>query len=218
MAYNDHDSKRININNKIRKALRMINKETPQAIIVDKEEYILWCDVETTGLDEQEKEILEIAAIITKMDGTIVGNPFKSLVHHNNISTVIQKADEIARKMHTNNGLFEELWLNGGDDLTTIDNKIIDWINDNVDKDSILYFGGRSITLDRNFTRVNLPRFYSRITHMSIDLTTLILTLSRNNVIDVESLWVKNSNHRAIDDIQADIKLYQKIVQHLKNN
>lgn len=218
MAYNDHDSKRININNKIRKALRMINKETPQAIIVDKEEYILWCDVETTGLDEQEKEILEIAAIITKMDGTIVGNPFKSLVHHNNISTVIQKADEIARKMHTSNGLFEELWLNGGDDLTTIDNKIIDWINDNVDKDSILYFGGRSITLDRNFTKVNLPRFYSRITHMSIDLTTLILTLSRNNVIDVESLWVKNSNHRAIDDIQADIKLYQKIVQHLKNN
>ena len=208
MAYNDHN-KHININNKIRKALRMISKETPQAIIVDKEEYILWCDVETTGLDEQEKEILEIAAIITKMDGTIVGNPFKSLVHHNNISTVIQKADEIARKMHTSNGLFEELWLNGGDDLTTIDNKIIDWINDNVGKDSILYFGGRSITLDRNFTR---------ITHMSIDLTTLILALSRNNVIDVETLWVKNSNHRAIDDIQADIKLYQKIVQHLKNN
>ena len=213
MAYNDHN-KRININNKIRKALRMISKETPQAIIVDKEEYILWCDVETTGLDEQEKEILEIAAIITKMDGTIVGNPFKSLVHHNNISTVIQKADEIARKMHTSNGLFEELWLNGGDDLTTIDNKIIDWINDNVGKDSILYFGGRSITLDRNFTRVNLPRFYSRITHMSIDLTTLILALSRNNVIDVETLWVKNSNHRAIDDIQADIKLYQKTIRY----
>lgn len=218
MAYNDHNNKHININNKIRKALRMISKETPKSVIVDKEEYILWCDVETTGLDEQEKEILEIAAIITKMDGTIVGNPFKSLVHHNNISTVIQKADEIARNMHTSNGLFEELWLNGGDDLTTIDNKIIDWINDNVGKESILYFGGRSITLDRNFTRINLPRFYSRITHMSIDLTTLILTLSRNNVIDVESLWVKNSNHRAIDDIQADIKLYQKIVQHLKNN
>lgn len=218
MGYKKHSREKLKNINKIRKALKMIEKETPNNIISDKKEYILWCDVETTGLDERQKEVLEIAAIITDMDGNILGKPFNNLVNHSNLMSVIDNADSIAKDMHMKNGLFEELWLCAGDKVEIVDENIISWISRTVEEDSVLYFGGRSITLDRNFTRENFPAFYSRISHMSVDLTTLILSMSRNNIIDVEKIWINTSNHRALDDIQSDIKVYQKVIKELKTS
>src|SRR5699024_6049714 len=190
-----------------------------------KKEYIIWYDVETTGVVAFNDELLEIGALVTDMEGNKVGEGFTQVVQVADMKTTVDKCDDYVQNMHTKNGLFEDLWY-GGLPLSKIEDLFIQWLKEtvpeydgNFDKNLVFYFGGRSITLDRNFLYANTPRIFNIFSHQSIDLTSVSIMLERNVTnIDKSVFFVEDTAHRALKDSEDCAEQYKSIIKTLNNN
>lgn len=190
-----------------------------------KKEYIIWCDVETTGVVAFNDELLEIGALVTDMEGNKVGEGFTQVVQVADMKTTVDKCDDYVQNMHTKNGLFEDLWY-GGLPLSKIEDLFIQWLKEtvpeydgNFDKNLVFYFGGRSITLDRNFLYANTPRIFNIFSHQSIDLTSVSIMLERNVTnIDKSVFFVEDTAHRALKDSEDCAEQYKSIIKTLNTN
>ena len=190
-----------------------------------KKEYIIWCDVETTGVVAFNDELLEIGALVTDMAGNKVGEGFTQVVQVADMKATVDKCDDYVQNMHTKNGLFEDLWY-GGLPLSKIEDLFIQWLKEtvpeydgNFDKNLVFYFGGRSITLDRNFLYANTPRIFNIFSHQSIDLTSVSIMLERNVTnIDKSVFFVEDTAHRALKDSEDCAEQYKSIIKTLNNN
>ena len=191
----------------------------------EKKEYIIWCDVETTGVVAFNDELLEIGALVTDMAGNKVGEGFTQVVQVADMKATVDKCDDYVQNMHTENGLFEDLWY-GGLPLSKIEDLFIEWLKETVpeydgnpDKNLVFYFGGRSITLDRNFLYANTPRIFNVFSHQSIDLTSVSIMLERNVTnIDKSVFFVEDTAHRALKDSEDCAEQYKSIIKTLNNN
>lgn len=169
-------------------------------------ELIIWIDVETSGTIPEINELLEIAAVITDMSGNVVGNPFESLVNVHNLSEVISSSAPNVQTMHDKSGLWNDLWSKNTKSISEIENALIRWVYDTVDNDAILYFGGNSITLDRNFVRLNFGNFYRMISYRSIDVTSISIAVQCNS--DIRG-FQKGNCHRALADVFDSIEEFK---------
>lgn len=177
-------------------------------------EYIVWIDVEASGTNPEIHNLLEIASVITDMSGQQIGQSYTSLVNVKNLSQVISLSDINVQKMHDKSGLWSDLWNKESYSLQHIEKDLITWLINTVGSDSIIYFGGNSITLDRNFVNFNFPDFYKMISYRSVDVTSISLTVQSNSTIDG---FRKGKNHRALDDAYNSIEEYKYYVRNLKN-
>lgn len=84
---------------------------------------IVWCDLETTGLDPKKGSILEIALVATDDDLNVVGEPFTSVVQPLHLRGY-EVADKYVLDMHTKSGLWAEIYMN--DFVISAEGKIIE--------------------------------------------------------------------------------------------
>jgi oligoribonuclease len=75
---------------------------------------LVWIDVETTGLDPDYDQLLEVAMVITDSELEPIAG-FDSVVHW----TEFLGVNETVFKMHTDNGLFEDCRAGDGLSLTS---------------------------------------------------------------------------------------------------
>lgn len=76
---------------------------------------ICWVDTETTGLDERNGHLLEVALVVTDDNLNEVSH-LSTVVRPVgvNLEELIAKCDPVVQEMHTKNGLFAELRAGGG--------------------------------------------------------------------------------------------------------
>lgn len=178
-------------------------------------EYIVWIDVETTGTNPERDEILEIGALVTDVEGNRIGNSYEALFSISNLSTIIARTSENVQKMHENSGLWLDLWMRKTKSAETIDEEMVKWISSLcLDEERILYFGGNSITLDRNFVRLNLPVFYNLISYRSVDVTSLSIAIQSNSSVQG---YEKSKNHRALSDAVDSVNEYNHYIRYINN-
>lgn len=178
-------------------------------------EAIIWIDAEFSGTQPQADELLEIAAIITDLSGKQIGFPFVSLFDVPNLSKTIARSSDLVKEMHDKSGLWFDLWSSETANFKTAQSNLLDWIKALVSDETVLYFGGNSITKDRNFVEVNLPEVYERISHQSVDVTSLAITLKANASA---SSFSKDHKHRALSDVRESIDEYLYYVNFIKSN
>lgn len=179
-----------------------------------KEDSIIWIDVETSGDNPENNELLEIGAIFTDIDGNRIGYDYHSLVSVSNLSKIISSSDPKVSSMHDKSGLWMDLWRDR--EMKTekdVDKEFSQWI-DSRGKTGNILFGGNSITLDRNFVRRYLPESYSRISHQSIDVTSLYKALSRC----IPQKKFITSKHRALPDIRQSLEDYKWLMSYFRED
>lgn len=175
-------------------------------------EYILWVDLETTGLDPVDDYLLEIAAIITDFDGNRIGSPFRALVHCN-VRNAILRSDEYVKEMHEKNGLWLDLWnSNSVYTLNQIEFNMSKWLSDAVDFDKdkpIIYIGGSSVSFDRSVIAAKLPKVSSMLTYRIVDVTSIKL-MFENSLGHSPKPYEDYGrvDHRAMDDIMNSLDEY----------
>lgn len=178
----------------------------------NKIEYIVWIDVETTGTDPERDEILEIGSLVTDIEGNKLGDPYEALFTVKNLSETMVKASETVQKMHETSRLWLDLWELDTKSAAVVDKEMLEWIKPFVDDDIILYFGGNSITLDRNFVKMNLPEFYRNISYRSVDVTSLSIAIQSNSSVQG---YRKYKQHRALSDALDSVEEYRHYMNHI---
>lgn len=176
-------------------------------------ESIVWIDTEFSGKSPESDELLEVAALITDLQGRVISDPYHSLIEVQNLSTVIANSDDKVKRMHEKSGLWSDLWSKKSNTVDFIDKQMVQWLDTNSDGRTVFYFGGNSVTTDRNFISVNLPKFYKRLSFRSVDATTLSIVLSANSIFPK---YFKEPKHRALDDVRESILEYQHYTRWIK--
>lgn len=177
------------------------------------DEAIVWIDVETSGDSPETDELLEVGAVITDLAGNLIANEYESLIHVPNLTTILEKTKSNILDMHEKSGLWFDLWNKETFEINQIESSMFQWISDSVNTNTILYFGGNSITLDRNFIRLNLPAVYKRISHRSIDVTSLSIALQSNIYINP---FKKQKAHRALLDAKDSVVEYRYYLNSIR--
>lgn len=169
------------------------------------ERYIAWIDVETDGENPATNMLLEIAGVLTDMRGNEIGEPFSRLVRVNDLRQSIDNAVPAVRAMHEESGLWEDLWNKPTTLVSTIDDEMTAWL-ETYAKDAIVYFGGNSMTLDRRFMEIHVPKVLKRVSHQSVDVTSISLPFNYN--YDAPR-YRKALDHRALLDAYDSIRQYR---------
>lgn len=175
---------------------------------------LFWLDFETTGFTDLKNhavytnDILEVGMVITDRDFNLLET--KTIVVHADESSY-EKADDFVRKMHTNNGLWDECYKSGVS-LVDAEQQAIDFAlaNGVTLKGSPLC--GNGITFDRMFLEAQMPALNAILHYRNMDISAVKEFI---RTINPEVDPVKRQSHRALDDILESVeeaRLYRKMI------
>ena len=120
---------------------------------IEQTPYLLWLDLETTGLDETEGSILEVAAIITDSDLKELGR--KSWVIGADRSEIYPMMNDYVIGMHLNSGLLAEVWeskINSAKVTCELRAMVVSHCkNSDFSLSKAVYLAGSSIAFDRRW-------------------------------------------------------------------
>ncbi len=166
----------------------------------EKEQYIVWMDLEMTGLDPEKERIIEMATIIT--DGNL--SPIKEgpeIVIHQPDS-ILAEMDEWNTSHHGASGLTERVRKSKVTE-SAAEEMTLNFICQYVPKARMVPLAGNSIHQDRRFLERYMPRLNDYLHYRNIDVSTL-KELSKRWYPDLRQ-YQKANSHRALDDIRESI-------------
>lgn len=183
--------------------------------------YLVWADLETTGLDERHDFPLEIGLIVTDERGNVHGE-WSSLVMPQRASdgALINlnrySMDPYVQNMHTESGLIADLEAAHSDASlirNRVDNEAVSWL---------MTFGllpnqqelcGSTVNFDRAFMRMYFPALFEFLHYRNIDVSTL-KQLTKRLRPDLYNLWMDTIRpeppaHRVLKDLDVTIREYK---------
>lgn len=162
---------------------------------------ILWCDLETTGTDEEVDDILEAAFVLTGPDLATIAEyqrVYRTSLDESQVSQVVLD-------MHRANGL----WVEAHHPSTRLadsgdaEDAILGWLGLWLPKGDVIALGGSGVAhFDRRFIATNWPRLTKRLTYWSYDVGS-VRRLAR--LAGVQPDAAPDKAHRAMDDIRMHL-------------
>lgn len=164
---------------------------------------LLWTDLETTGLNLHNIDILEIAWILTDEELNEIDTGDR-ILYYPNESIYLNMISDYAREMHTKSGLLQKCF-ESKIQRQDVQIELIDLIKNKCDGDDVL-LAGSTVGFDRSVIR-----------HLWYDLDKVL----HHRVIDVSAIkncakmWYPEHviehkrSHRAMDDIRQSIEEFK---------
>ncbi|MBT3419837.1 MAG: oligoribonuclease [Euryarchaeota archaeon] len=168
--------------------------------MADREQRMVWIDLEMTGLDIEKESIIEIATIIT--DGEL-----NILAHGPNVAitvdeSLIEGMDEWNTTHHFDSGLVKRI-REQGVDLSEAENMTLDFLKEWVDPNTAPLCGN-SVWNDRRFLEKEMPLVAEYLHYRMIDVST-VKELARRWYPEVDK-YPKKGAHLALDDIIESVE------------
>lgn len=161
---------------------------------------LLWCDVETTGLDPATDALLEVGLIHTDENLVIRAKTSFVLAYQAVPGTV----DARVFDMHTKSGLFEacskstlRLW--------SLDSALRAWF-DAADVPPNLHWAGRNPHFDRAWLQAHAKDAYRYWHYRSFDMTTV------ETLCDITHSKKEDYPHRSLADLELEIRQLRPII------
>jgi len=161
---------------------------------------LIWVDLEMTGLEPQQDEIIEIATIVTDKDLNILEEGPVIAIHHND--DVLNAMDEWNTKHHGESGLIERV-KNSQYSMQQAESETLDFLRRYVPQGKSPMCGN-SICQDRRFMARLMPQLEDFFHYRNLDVSTL-KELARLWNPDLLKGFDKKGAHLALDDIRESI-------------
>lgn len=185
-------------------------------------------DVETTGLDARDDDLIELGIILLN-EALYPVKSFSSVINPGDVDASIEKMPEFVYDMHMENGLIPE--MENAPSVSNVEKMACNFL---IDNDAVnLPMVGSSITLDRNFLQEHMPRLYSLIHYQSIDATSLRLAANTtgadtNDVYQWSDEYAEGifsqfdenfigKEHRVIYDIIKSVSLIKSSIAYISS-
>ena len=162
---------------------------------------LIWVDLEMTGLEPQQDDIIEIATIVTDKDLNILEEGPVMAIHHP--QSVMDGMDEWNTQHHGDSGLIERV-LKSPNSMRDAELETLEFLKRYVAPGKSP-MSGNSICQDRRFMARQMPELEAFFHYRNLDVSTLK---------ELANLWKpellkgfeKKGAHLALDDIRESIE------------
>ncbi|MDX8397672.1 MAG: oligoribonuclease [Mariprofundaceae bacterium] len=174
-----------------------------------KQDYLVWMDLEMTGLDPEQDTILEIATIITDGQLETVAEGPNIIVHQP--AHVLDAMDDWCQQHHGDSGLSAKV-LASTISMADAEQQTLDFIGQHVPA-GVSPLCGNSIHQDRRFLVAYMPKLESYLHYRNIDVST-VKELAKRWYPKLEAP-TKAEEHLALADVRESILELQFYRQEL---
>jgi oligoribonuclease len=163
---------------------------------------LAWIDLEMTGLDADRDVIVEIAALVTDDDLTIVAEGPDLVVHQP--AEALDRMDPVVVKMHDESGLRKAVEASTVS-LEEAGAAVLEFLRKHLPQTGAVPLCGNSIATDRRFLVRHLPEVDAFFHYRSIDVSTVKELARRWYPAAYHAAPAKAGHHRALDDIRESV-------------
>lgn len=168
-----------------------------------KQTKLLWMDLEMTGLDPIEDRILEVAVIVTDWN-------LKEIATYTAVKKVgpnLVKERMVGEFWDTFPKVREALIAQNldGKNGRTVENELLEFIDEHFGKDERILLAGNSIHQDRKFIDNEWQRLASRLHYRMLDVSSWKVVFDGR----YKKRFAKAESHRALEDIRGSIEELQ---------
>lgn len=170
---------------------------------------LIWIDLEMTGLDTQNDEIIEIATIVTDAELNILAEGPMLAIHTSD--EVLNAMDEWNTRQHGGSGLTERV-RQSTISLQEAEAQTIEFLQQYVPAQTSPMCGN-SICQDRRFMARQMPALEAFFHYRNLDVSTLKELAKRWSPTVCDGI-TKQSSHLALDDIRDSIAELRHYREH----
>lgn len=170
---------------------------------------LIWIDLEMTGLDTQNDQIIEIATIVTDSELNVLAEGPVIAIHQSD--DVIDGMDEWNTQHHGASGLIDRVKASAYTEAEA-ERETIAFLEQYVPKGASPICGN-SICQDRRFLARCMPELEDYFHYRNLDVSTL-KELARRWVPEVVDSLVKTGQHLALEDIRESIEELKHYREH----
>jgi len=163
---------------------------------------LVWIDCEMTGLDLVSDALVEIAALVTDSELTILGDGVDVVIRPP--EAALAQMHDVVRHMHTSSGLLTE--LADGTTLADAEKIVLDYIRAWVPDPGKVPLAGNSVATDRGFLARDMPDLDRHLHYRIVDVSSIKELARRWYPRVYYNAPAKNGNHRALADIRESIQ------------
>jgi len=168
--------------------------------MVAKEQRLIWIDLEMTGLDPEKERIIELAAVVTEPDLTLVAEGPVLVVHQSD--ELLNAMDKWNQSTHGKSGLIDKVKAST---LTEADaqEQMLAFLSQHVPAGKSPMCGN-TIGQDRRFLVKYMPALEAFFHYRNLDVSTL-KELALRWKPEVYRSFVKQARHEALADVYESI-------------
>ena len=159
--------------------IRAINSSMPDKKKINNEIYLIWIDLEMTGLDTQNDHIIEIATIITNKELDFIAEGPVLAIHQS--KEIMDGMDAWNTKHHGSSGLTERV-LQTEMTVEQAEKRTLEFLKGYVEKNKSPMCGS-SICQDRRFLARQMPSLENFFHYRNLDVSSVKI---------LAQLWASN--------------------------
>lgn len=172
---------------------------------------IVWIDCEMTGLSLEHDALVEVAALVTDYELTVLGSGVDIIIRPPD--EALAQMGDFVREMHTTSGLLDE--LAAGTTLEDAQAQVLAYVREHVPEAGKAPLGGNTIATDRGFLARDMPELDAHLHYRMIDVSSIKELSRRWYPRAYFAAPEKKGGHRALADITesiAELRYYREAV------
>lgn len=177
----------------------------------ERNDRIVWIDCEMTGLSLEHDALVEVAALVTDADLTILGAGVDVVIRPP--EEALAQMPDFVRDMHTSSGLLTE--LESGITLAEAEDRVLAYVREHVPTARKAPLAGNTVYVDRGFLARDMKALDEHLHYRLVDVSSIKELIRRWFPKIYYNSPAKQGGHRALADIRESIeelKFYRQAV------
>jgi oligoribonuclease len=166
-------------------------------------DHLVWVDCEMTGLDLGKDALIEIAALVTDANLTVLGDGVDVVIHADDAA--LAGMPDVVREMHAKSGLTEEV-RRSTVSLADAEAQVLEYVRTYVPDPRTAPLAGNSIATDRGFITRDMLELDAHLHYRMVDVSSIKELCRRWFPRIYYAQPEKGLAHRALADIQESIR------------
>lgn len=176
---------------------------------VNKDQRLVWLDLEMTGLDPEKERIIEAAVVVTEADLTLVAEGPVMVIHQS--TEILDAMDKWNTATHGKSGLTDKVKASTINEEEA-ETELLAFLTKHVSPGKSPLCGN-TVGQDRRFLVKYMPRLEAFFHYRNLDVSTL-KELAQRWKPEVYKSFVKKSRHEALADIYESIDELKHYREH----
>jgi oligoribonuclease len=171
--------------------------------------YLVWLDLEMTGLNVDHCHIIEIASILTDRKLNIVAKSKSIAIYQPN--EILATMDDWCTNTHTNSGLLDRV-KKSSISVSEAEHMMLEFIESYVDKNTSPLCGN-SVWQDRKFLAKYMPELEDYFHYRLLDVSSFKIAASLWKTRSIQTFHKQNT-HLALNDVIESINEMKYYYKH----